>query len=600
MNQPIRVLGIAPYEEMRALMSSLAEEYPQIQLTLFVGDREQGLEIAKRSFHGGYDVVVSRGGTASLLREGLTLPVIEVEVSMYDILSTLKLAQGLTGRAAMLTAANIARSARTLCELLECPIDLYTYDTEESIEATLEQLQRQHYQAVLCDMVADTTAKRLGMDSFLITSSAESIRKAFDQAILLCASQWNLRRENLFFRELLQGPLSRIAVFDGEGELFLSSLDGPAPELLDMLRRELPECKKEPERRIIHSLDRMLYTIRTKQVGFGGSPCTAFFVDGRKNPLSPSQNGIRFYTRPEAERAFYDSIFTFAGPVRDMQEEIGRLSQSQAPVLVSGEDGTGKETVACALYMRSNLRSGPLAVVNCNLLNEKSWHFLLEHHNSPLTDAGATIYFSSIDALSPQRRQQLLAALKEMEVCRRNRVILSCVCQTGETMSEAGSLFLDGLNCLSLCLSPLRRTPERIPALVNLSLNRLNADRKHCIVRVEPEGMLLLQRFQWPHNYTQFRRVISALTETASGPCITAGEVRQALQKERHTGAFSVHAENTAAPLDLNRTLADIDRDIVLRVVEETGGNQTAAAKRLGISRTTLWRILKQTEKTEE
>ena len=55
-----------------------------------------------------------------------------------------------------------------------------------------------------------------------------------------------------------------------------------------------------------------------------------------------------------------------------------------------------------------------------------------EHHNSPLADEDSTIYFASIDALCPERRQQLLAALSEMDVCRRNRVIFSCVCQPGE------------------------------------------------------------------------------------------------------------------------------------------------------------------------
>ena len=59
-------------------------------------------------------------------------------------------------------------------------------------------------------------------------------------------------------------------------------------------------------------------------------------------------------------------------------------------------------------------------------------------------------------------------------------------------------------------------------------------------------------------------------------------------------GAFVPHAENSAVPLDLNRTLDEINQDVALRVVEETGGNQTAAAKRLGISRTTLWRLLRK------
>lgn len=592
MNHRIRVLGIAPYEGMKTLMSSVVADYPQIDLTLFVGDMEQGLEIARSNFHGDYDVVISRGGTAKMLQKNLALPVIEIDISMYDILCALKLADGLTGKTAMVSFANITSSAHLLCDLMKYNMDIYTIDSAEAVELTLRQLQKNDYQSILCDMISNTTAKRLGLNSFLITSGVDSIRKAFDQALLLCRSQQRLRDENQFFRQLIQGQIGQTMVFDQDGNLFLSTLDDPKPELLELLRRDLPESQLGAERRITRNLGGMLYAIRARRISTGSLTYTAFFFDARKTPLSPNQVGIRFSTRPEAENAFYSSIFSFAGSISDYQQDIEHISQSTAPVMVTGEDGTGKESIVSVLYMRSPLRNAPLVSINCSLLNDKSWAFLLEHHNSPLADQGNTLYFASIDALSEERRQQLLAVLSEMDVCRRNRVIFSCVCQPGEYTSAVGSLFMDKLCCLSLYLPPLRQMAERIPALVNLSLSHLNVDLPRQIVGADPEAITLLQNFQWPHNYTQFRRVIGELAVTATGSLITAENVRQALRKERHVGAFSPCAENAAAPLNLNRTLDEISQDVARRVVEESGGNQTVAAKRLGISRTTLWRLL--------
>lgn len=592
MNHRIRVLGIAPYEGMKTLMSSVVADYPQIDLTLFVGDMEQGLEIARSNFHGDYDVVISRGGTAKMLQKNLALPVIEIDISMYDILCALKLADGLTGKTAMVSFANITSSAHLLCDLMKYNMDIYTIDSAEAVEPTLRQLQKNDYQSILCDMISNTTAKRLGLNSFLITSGVDSIRKAFDQALLPCRSQQRLRDENQFFRQLIQGQIGQTMVFDQDGNLFLSTLDDPKPELLELLRRDLPESQLGAERRITRNLGRMLYAIRARRISTGSLTYTAFFFDARKTPLSPNQVGIRFSTRPEAENAFYSSIFSFAGSISDYQQDIEHISQSTAPVMVTGEDGTGKESIVSVLYMRSPLRNAPLVSINCSLLNDKSWAFLLEHHNSPLADQGNTLYFASIDALSEERRQQLLAVLSEMDVCRRNRVIFSCVCQPGEYTSAVGSLFMDKLCCLSLYLPPLRQMAERIPALVNLSLSHLNVDLPRQIVGADPEAITLLQNFQWPHNYTQFRRVIGELAVTATGSLITAENVRQALRKERHVGAFSPCAENAAAPLNLNRTLDEISQDVARRVVEESGGNQTVAAKRLGISRTTLWRLL--------
>lgn len=600
MEYRIRALGIAPYEGMKHLMASLQEEYPQLDLTLFVGDRDEGLEIARSNFHGNYDVVISRGCTANMLRQNLALPVIEIDLTVYDLLCALKLTDGLTGKIAIVCAANLSSSARRLCDLMGYDMAIFTYDAPETVEQIMQKIRDEQYQTVLCDMVADTTAKRLGLNSCLIVSSISSIRRAFDQAILLCQSQEKLRAENLFFRDLIQGQLSQTVVFDSEGRLFLSTRNESRPELLELLRRELPESRQTGERRIIRILGGMTYTIRSRHVVTEGHVYTAFFFEAHRTPLTPNQTGIRFATRPEAEDAYYSSVFSFAGTVADSQSQIDRISGSSSPVMVTGEDGTGKESIVSMIYMRGPLRNNPLVTIQCSLLNEKSWSFLLEHHNSPLADEGNTIYFASIDSLSQERRSQFLAALSEMEVCRRNRVIFSCVCQPGEYMSEIGSLFIDKLCCLSLHLPPLRTISSRIPALVNLSLSHLNADLPRQIIGAEPGAIRLLQNFQWPHNYTQFRRIIGELAVTAAGQFITAEEVRQTLRKERHVGGFHLGAENAATPLDLNRTLEEINQDIALRVIQETGGNQTAAAKRLGISRTTLWRLVKKQESSSQ
>lgn len=161
----------------------------------------------------------------------------------------------------------------------------------------------------------------------------------------------------------------------------------------------------ETERRIIRNLNGMLYSIRARHITSGVLSYIAFFFAAHRSPLAPNQMGIRFSTRSEAENAFYSSIFSFAGTIGDFQAEITRMSQSTAPVMVSGEDGTGKESIVSVLYMRSTLQNNTLVSINCSLLNDKSWDFLLEHHSFPLSDEGNTLFFSSIDALLPERRR---------------------------------------------------------------------------------------------------------------------------------------------------------------------------------------------------
>lgn len=312
MNDRIRVLAIAPYEGMKQLMTAMANDYPQIDLTVFVGDREQGLQIAKDNFHGNYDAVVSRGGTAFMLRQDLRVPVVEIELSIYDILCALKLTDGMDGKIAMISTSNIAESAQMLCKLMHYDMDIFTYTSSDTMEATLQRIRTGNYRAILCDMGADTAAKWLGFNSFLLTSSQESIRKAFEQVLLLCSSQQNLRDENQFFRELIQGQIGQTMVFDQAGNPFLSTLDNPPARAAG---DAAPGTAGIPDRNRAAdhpNLGGMLYAIRARRITTGSLTYTAFFFDSRKTPLSPNQVGIRFSTRPEAENAFYSSIFSFA------------------------------------------------------------------------------------------------------------------------------------------------------------------------------------------------------------------------------------------------------------------------------------------------
>ena len=183
MDSSIRLLGIVPYEGMKTLLLRLAEEYPQIQLDVFVGNMEEGAEIAREHLSRRYDAVISRGGTALLLRE-LPLPVVEIEISLYDILYALKLSGGLHSKFAMVAYADIAISAQALCDLLHYQVDIFIVNSIEELEPTLRYLKDNQYDTVLCDMTADMIARSIGLNTIFITSGMESIRQALDAIMI--------------------------------------------------------------------------------------------------------------------------------------------------------------------------------------------------------------------------------------------------------------------------------------------------------------------------------------------------------------------------------------------------------------------------------
>ena len=125
-NETLHILGIAPYDSMRDVMQRTAEGFPDLQLDVYIGDLEQGVNIVKNVATQGYDAIISRGGTATMIRQVTDLPVIEIQLSVYDVLRTIKLAENYSSLYAIVGFPTITESAHTLCDLLRYDVDILT------------------------------------------------------------------------------------------------------------------------------------------------------------------------------------------------------------------------------------------------------------------------------------------------------------------------------------------------------------------------------------------------------------------------------------------------------------------------------------------
>lgn len=595
MKAKIRILGIAPYENMRPLMLDLAAQYPEIELTVFVGDLQQGVELARRNFYNDYDAIISRGGTATMLRSRLDLPVIEIPILPFDILCAMKLAENVSDHYAIVGFPNITANARALCQMMQYKIDIYSIQDAEEVEQTLLSVRQTGTQAILCDMVAHTTATRLGLEVVLITSGAESIRAAFEEAIRLYCNYQTLREENRFLRGLIWNQINQTVVFNEDGTLFFSTLENNTAPIIDYLREESLRQGQADRQHLVKQIHNVQYSIRRDIELLNGRFYTVYYFSESRVPLADIRRGIRYVNRREAEEQYADSLYGIVGLLRDLQGQFQKLNQTNHPIMVSGEDGTCKEQAVNHLYLQSSRRDRPLAIVDCSMLNERAWSYLMDHHNSPLAQSGYTLFIKNVDILTVERRKQLLANLLAMDVCQRNRLIFSCVCRRGEPVTRAGMEFVEGLGCLTLWLPPTRQRAEQLPAVINVYLSHLNTIQARQFVGLEPEAERLLSNFDWPHNYTQLQRVLKELVLMSEGSYyITTCEVERVLSRERIIGTFDIRVEDQGVPLDLNQSLEEINKAIVRRVLAEENGNQTRTAQRLGIGRTTLWRMLQQ------
>ena len=129
-----RILGIAPYEGMHTAMDRAAAAYPNVQLDVFTGDLDVGVAIVQSMSPNSYDCIISRGGTAELIRQVTDLPVVEIQLSVYDVLSTMKLAENYSNRYAIVGFPGITSSAQLLCDLLQYKVEIYTIHSADEVQ----------------------------------------------------------------------------------------------------------------------------------------------------------------------------------------------------------------------------------------------------------------------------------------------------------------------------------------------------------------------------------------------------------------------------------------------------------------------------------
>lgn len=589
----IRILGIAPYDGMRTAMERAAEAYPQIQLDAYTGDLEAGVAIVQQTPPNTYHCVISRGGTAALIRKVTDLPVVDINISVYDVLRTMKLAQNYTSLYAIVGFPSITEPAHTLCSLLEYDLDILTVHSADEVTNTLQRLQEGGYRMVVCDMVTHTVARQLGLDAFLITSGMESLHTAFDQALSI--SEWysQQRREIMLLRRITQGQNGRAIMLNSDGTVFYASPNDPPKELLEQLRSHMAEIPTNGTLKFYYTEHDLLYSITAQVFVVDEARRYLFYCIPSRIPLHTNWAGLRSMNRGECEYLFTNSFYSLSGALGALGAEIESLSSVRQPIMISGEPGTGKEQIARHLYLHSSLVNKPLVVVNCALMNEKSWDFLLNHYSSPLNATDNTVYFQNLESIADARVPELLAAIKETGLARRVRLIFSCACREEGIVPDVLRKFTERLGCLSLSLPPLRSRQDEIPSLASLYLSSLNLELGKQISGLEPRAIEMLRQYSWPTNYTQFKNILRTLASTTSGAYVTAAQVAELLGRER---TLRRPAEPTHAEIRSDRTLDEIVTEVVQQAVAAHNGNRAAAARQLGISRTTLWRYLGRME----
>src|ERR1700724_2522792 len=307
-------------------------------------------------------------------------------------------------------------------------------------------------------------------------------------------------------------------------------------------------------------------------------------------------------------RPGFGGIIGVSEKMQRVYKLIQKVSQHQYPVLILGESGTGKELVAKSVHFSGPRKDRPFVPVDCSslvptLIESELFGYVKGaftgalHGKQGLLEAahGGTLFLDEIGDMPVDLQAKLLRALQEREVkpvgsTERRRIDVRIIAATNRDLDsaiKAGAFRQDlyfRLNVVQLKLPPLRERKSDIPLLVTSFLDKFS-DPQQSPRTISEDAMRQLIGYDWPGNVRELENAIERAVALGSGPILHVADLPTNLQ---YPTTERLPERNELVPLE------ELERRAILHTLRQTAGDKLAAARILGMGKTTLYRKLKQ------
>jgi DNA-binding NtrC family response regulator len=327
----------------------------------------------------------------------------------------------------------------------------------------------------------------------------------------------------------------------------------------------------------------------------------------------PLQRGDLTVTRDELERNYdFGNIIGEDPQLLKVLNVIGRVSPTDASVLISGESGTGKELMAEAIHQNSSRKDAPFVKVNLGGISSGLFESeMFGHVKGAFTDAkhdrrgrfehadGGTIFLDEIGDLNLECQVKLLRVLQDRtyEVLGSSKTrhvdvrVVSATNRNLAEMIERGDFredLLYRLNLIAVHIPPLRDRPNDIPMLVNHFLQSVGKVYRRPDISITDDGTQWLQKLPWPGNIRELRQLIERTVLLSGNDLLDVSDIRQALEMQ------SGDTEKETLPGIGSMTLEEIERAMIEKAMAHYNNSVGRVAASLGISRAALYRRLEK------
>ena len=636
---------IAPYQELGTLFTEVCQEL-QKHIFIHVGDLEEGARQAVALEEQGLDVIISRGGTAIAIKESvIDTPVVEVQISGFDVIRSLHNARQQHAEKIVVAGFDpFTYGVEGLGDIMGLNLRILTfekdwYEQHQHIGNTLQTLQYEGYTHVVGDNIAVRLARELGMTGFLIRSGKEAVMQAILEAERVAYVRQQEMEKAKRMKSIIDLAYEGIFSINRDGIIDIFN-----PKAEEIFRLKAYKVIGEHIQEIFPNID-LTDTLqhghqqREMMLVIGETKILANIIPIKINTevvrvvvsfqkvsqIQRMEQKIRqeFYMKGHTAENTFKDIVGKSRAIEQVKEEARDYAQIDLPILIYGETGTGKELFAQAIHNAGPRHHKPFVAFNCAALPESLLESeLFGYVEGAFTGAkkqgraglfeqahDGTIFLDEIGEIPKGIQTKLLRVLQEKKIRRLGddkitpvdvRIIVATNKRLPQLVDE--KIFREDLyyriNVLNIDLPSLTERNEDIPILVNFFIKKYRPKVNKIVKGISQEGAAMLKAYRWPGNVRQLENVVERLMVRTKGQYIMPNLVRDVMQSLRGytPGSEEVHhlemKQLAKNGVPITGSLQEIEHRIIQHVLREERGNKVAAANRLKIGRTTLWRKL--------
>ncbi len=597
---------------------------------------DRAIPVGREMEASGVEVVVSRGGTSNMLRESLRIPVLSIPLTYFDILSSVKKAAQFGPKVMLSTFGHKLSKIDIFEELFKIELSQGIYFNRDSLEMVILSARNKECDVVIGGGVTVQIAKKYDLKTVELETAKETIASIIEDAKSVVKSRREDQEKTQRYQSIIDSTSEGIIAVNDQGEitainkiakgfLKVSGMDIigkavsryiPAPTVLNSIKIGKSYFNKLEKINGDQFICNHIPIIADSKI-IGG---VSTFKD-ISNVVKAENEVRRSFAKGLIAKYNIEDFIHKSEVIKNTLRKAVKFADSDSTILVSGETGTGKEILAHSIHNLGRRKRSPFVSINCSALPDQLLESeLFGYDEGAFTGSrqggkaglfeiahNGTIFLDEIGTTPKNVQTRLLRVLQEKEVMRIGgdrmipvdvRVIAATNKNLADEVKEGRfreDLFFR-INVLKIHIPPLRERSEDISLLFNALIKR--ARKKYGLMSLSiPESFVKkLLNYYWPGNVRQLETFIERLV-LLSDSKFNANlfyELFHELYEYSSTNQNQSKAPASSLKEKIRHKNKEAEAEILRKTLAETNFNKSIAAEKLGISRTSLWRKLKE------